>query len=84
MAPSFDTIADASYGISRPLYIYIKKAHIGVIPGLKEFVAEYVSDEALKRGGYLAERGMTPLSDSLLKKVQDTVTSGQTIGEPKA
>jgi phosphate transport system substrate-binding protein len=45
--PTFETIASGKYPVSRPLFIYVKKAHIGVIPGLKEFVDEYVSDKAL-------------------------------------
>jgi phosphate transport system substrate-binding protein len=81
---SFDTIADQSYDIARPLYIYIKKAHLGVIPGLDKFVEEYVSTEALGKGGYLPERGLTYLQPDALKKVQDSVKAGQTIGEPKA
>ncbi len=53
----FETIASGKYPASRPLFIYVKKAHIGVIPGIKEFVAEYVSDKALGQEGYLADKG---------------------------
>ena len=60
--PSFDTIADNSYGLSRPLFIYIKNAHRKVIPGMNEFVAEYTSDEAMGKDGYLHERGLVVLS----------------------
>lgn len=84
VTPTFDTIADGTYGISRPLYIYIKKAHLGVIPGLKEFVAAYMTDDALAQGGYLSKRGLTPLQKAKLKEVQDAVTGGKAIGEPKA
>jgi phosphate transport system substrate-binding protein len=70
--PNFDTIADGSYDISRPIFVYFKNAHIGVIPGLEEFVKEYVSDAALAPDGYLAERGLTTLSDEKRKEVQDT------------
>ena len=56
--PTFETIASGKYPASRPLFIYVKKAHIGVIPGLKEFVDEYVSDKALGEEGYLADRGL--------------------------
>ena len=44
--------------VSRPLFIYVKNAHRGVIPGLDEFVTEYVSEEAFGPGGYL--RGARP------------------------
>jgi phosphate transport system substrate-binding protein len=82
VAPTFDTIADASYSISRPLFIYIKNAHRDVIPGIKEFLAEYMSDEALAQGGYLSDRGLTPLSADKLKAVQDAVTSAKTMDAP--
>jgi phosphate transport system substrate-binding protein len=62
VVPSPETIADASYGVSRPLFFYVKNAHKGVIPGLEEFVTEYVSEEAFGDGGYLSERGLIPLS----------------------
>jgi phosphate transport system substrate-binding protein len=59
--PAPETIADGSYAVSRPLYIYVKNAHKGVIPGLDEFVTEYVSEESFGEGGYLAERGLISL-----------------------
>ena len=59
--PGLDTIADGSYGVSRPLFFYVKNAHRGVIPGLEEFVSEYVSEDSFGEGGYLSERGLIPL-----------------------
>ncbi len=47
VAPTFDNIASSRYPVSRPLFIYVKKAHLGVIPGLREFVAEYISDRSM-------------------------------------
>lgn len=64
-----ETIANGTYPVARPLFIYVKNAHRDVIPGMKEFLAEYVSDAALGPDGYLAERGLTPLSDELRTKV---------------
>jgi phosphate transport system substrate-binding protein len=64
VAPSFEAIAAGKYPASRALYIYVKKAHYGVIPGLKEFVAEYVSDKAIGEEGYLADKGLIPPSRS--------------------
>ena len=61
IAPSADTIADGSYPLARSLYIYVKKAHVGVTPGLKEFVTEFMSEAAAGRGGYLQDRGLVPL-----------------------
>ena len=59
--PNFDNIASGKYPVSRPLFVYVKKAHIGVVPGIKEFVAEYVSDKAMGDDGYLAKKGLIPL-----------------------
>ncbi len=73
-APSFATIADGSYPISRPLYFYVKKAHVGVIPGIKEFVAEFISDKAMGAEGYLAERGLIPLKSAELAKTRKDAT----------
>ena len=61
VAPSADTIADGSYPLARSLYIYVKKQHIGVIPGLQQFVQEFMSDGSAGRGGYLQDRGLVPL-----------------------
>ena len=59
--PSVDTIADGSYPLARSLYIYVKKAHVGVIPGLQLYVAELMSDASAGRGGYMQDRGLVPL-----------------------
>ena len=61
VAPSAAAIADGSYPLARSLYIYVKKQHIGVTPGLKEFVMEFMSDASAGRGGYLQDRGLVPL-----------------------
>jgi phosphate transport system substrate-binding protein len=82
VAPTFDTIADGSYGISRPLFIYVKNAHRDVIPGVKEFLAEYTSNDSLAKGGYLAERGLTPLSDAKVKEIQEAVKSSKNMAAP--
>jgi len=81
--PTFDTIADGTYGISRPLYFYIKNAHRGVIPGLEEFIAEYVSDESMSSDGYLNERGMVALSDDRRAAVQDAALNGTPMAAPQ-
>ena len=56
--PSFDNIADGKYAISRPLFFYIKNAHVGVIPGMQEYVEEFLSDSASGDDGYLGEKGL--------------------------
>jgi phosphate transport system substrate-binding protein len=59
--PTFDNIADGSYSISRPLYFYVKAQHANVIPGIREFLAEFTSEGAWGEYGYLTERGLIPL-----------------------
>ena len=73
--PTFETVASAKYVTSRPLFIYVKKAHIGTIPGIKEFMEEYVSDKALGSEGYLSDRGLVPLDKSALNKTKAGVKS---------
>jgi phosphate transport system substrate-binding protein len=68
--PNFDNIASGKYPVSRPLFIYVKKAHLGVIPGLREFVAEFVSDRSMGGEGYLADKGLIPLSPAEAGKVR--------------
>ena len=75
IAPSFETIASNKYPTARPLFIYVKKAHIGVIPGLKEFVVEYVSDKAIGEEGYLTDRGLIALEKSDLTRVRNDVNN---------
>lgn len=64
MAPTMENIADKSYGVSRPLYFYVKLAHVDVIPGIREFLEEYTSEDSWGPGGYLEERGMIPMPES--------------------
>jgi phosphate transport system substrate-binding protein len=61
--PAFEAIADGKYPVSRPLYVYVKKAHAGVIPGINEFLNEFTSEKAWGEDGYLADKGMIPMPD---------------------
>ncbi|MBW2501355.1 MAG: PstS family phosphate ABC transporter substrate-binding protein [Deltaproteobacteria bacterium] len=61
--PTFEDIADGSYPISRPLYFYVKKAHVGSIPGIAEYLAEFTSEKAWGEDGYLADKGMIPMPE---------------------
>ena len=61
VAPTFESISDASYPVSRSLFFYVKRAHVGVIPGMVEFVAEFTSERAWGPEGYLADKGLIPL-----------------------
>ena len=59
--PTFDAIANGAYPVSRPLYFYVKKAHVDVIPGVKAYLAEFSSEKAWGEDGYLSEKGMIPM-----------------------
>ena len=73
VVPSFDSISSGDYPVSRPLYFYIKGAHIGKIPGIQEYAVEFTSNKAMGEDGYLPERGLIPLGDNALKQVQSEV-----------
>ena len=59
--PTFEAIADGSYPVSRPLFIYVKKAHVGIIPGIQEFLNEFISERAWGEEGYLSDKGLIPM-----------------------
>ena len=63
VAPTFDAIAAGEYPVSRPLYFYVKKAHVDVIPGLRGFLREFTSERAWGEEGYLSDRGLIPMPD---------------------
>lgn len=63
--PTFESISDGTYPVSRPLYFYVKKAHIGVIPGIAEYLTEFTSEAAWGEEGYLADKGMIPLGEDI-------------------
>ena len=73
--PTFDNIADGQYGVSRSMYFYVKKAHVGVIPGIKEYVAEFTADRAWGPDGYLADKGLIPLPEDMRMKVGEQAQS---------
>ncbi|WP_420563211.1 PstS family phosphate ABC transporter substrate-binding protein [Thalassobaculum sp.] len=75
-APTFDAIADGSYPVSRSLFFYMKNAHVGVIPGMKEYVAEFTSEKAAGQEGYLTDKGLIPLPEADLEKYR---TAGENL-----
>ena len=64
VTPTYEAIADGSYPLSRSLYIYVKKANITLVPAIKDYVAEFVSDSATGKGGYLQSRGLIGLPEA--------------------
>src|SRR5690606_32476338 len=63
VAPTFETISDGSYPIARPLYFYVKAAHVPVIPGLSQFLLEFTNEDAAGEWGYLSDLGLVPLAE---------------------
>jgi phosphate transport system substrate-binding protein len=76
VAPNFENIASGKYPVSRPLFFYVKKAHLGVVPGLREFVTEFTSERAFGGDGYLADKGLIPMAAAEAVKVRSTVAAG--------
>ena len=66
---SLDSIQDYSYPVARPLFIYIKKEHIGTVPGLNKFMKMYVSKKTMGSKGYLIDRGLVPLDKATYKEM---------------
>jgi len=80
--PTFDAIADGTYPVSRPLFFYVKKAHVDMIPGIKEYLKEFTSEKAWGPDGYLSEKGLIPMPDDERKKVGDAVMGLKAIALP--
>jgi len=72
--PTFENISGGKYKGARPLFVYFKKAHFGVIPGLDKFLAEYVSEKALGADGYLTDKGLVALPKEEFEKSAKAAT----------
>jgi len=62
--PSFERIANGDYPISRSLFFYVKKEHVGKVPGIAEFVAAFTNEDAWGTDGYLVDKGLIPLPEA--------------------
>ncbi len=72
---TFENISSGKYSVSRSLFFYVKNAHVGVIPGIKEFVTEFVSEKAYGKDGYLGDKGLIPLPDADRAKTREASVS---------
>ncbi|MBV7393288.1 substrate-binding domain-containing protein [Mameliella sediminis] len=79
VSPSTETISTGEYPVSRPLFFYVKKAHIGVIPGLKEYASFFVADEIAGPNGPLSNYGL--VADPELAKTQQMIADEVVMGE---
>lgn len=77
--PTFDAIADGSYPVSRPLFFYVKKAHVGVIPGITEYLDEFSSEKSWGGDGYLSDKGMIPMPDAERRQYAGDIKTLKTI-----
>jgi phosphate transport system substrate-binding protein len=74
VAPDFDNITSGKYKGARRMYVYVKKAHVGVVPGIDKFAAEYVSTRAIGEDGYLAKKGLVTLPKAEADNMRKSVT----------
>ena len=73
--PDFEDIADGQYPVARSLYFYVKNTHIGVIPGIEEYVMEFTSEKAVGDEGYLTDKGLIPLPEDEGQQQRDNAKS---------
>ncbi|MBP1870981.1 Phosphate-binding protein PstS [Ensifer adhaerens] len=76
IVPSTETIASGEYPVSRPLYFYVKKAHLGVIPGLKEYVEFFLDDQMIGPESPLAEYGLVAAPDAEREEIRKAFAAG--------
>jgi phosphate transport system substrate-binding protein len=81
--PDFETIASGEYPVSRSLYFYVKKAHVGTIPGIEGYVAEFTSDKAWGDEGYLADKGLIPLPEDKRAEVAKSARGMKPMSKPE-
>lgn len=75
VGPTFETIANKSYPVSRPLFFYVKKAHIGVVPNIEGYLSEFTSEKAWGNDGYLTDKGMIPMPTEMRKTIAANVAA---------
>lgn len=77
--PEFEAIASGEYPVSRPLYFYIKNSHVGKVPGIMEYTAEFMSEDATGEEGYLVDRGLIPLSSDKHAQIEKSVNAQEAL-----
>ena len=70
--PTFENIAGGKYGVSRSLFFYVKHQHVAVVPGIKEFIAEFTNENTWGTEGYLVDKGLIPLSEATRKSISNS------------
>ncbi len=77
--PTFENIAAGDYGVSRSLYFYVKKEHVGSVPGIQEFVNAFTNEDAWGDEGYLADKGLIPLPAADREQVKNSARGLQSL-----
>jgi phosphate transport system substrate-binding protein len=77
--PTYGAIAGGKYKGARPLFVYVKRQHIGAVSGLDRFLAEYVSEKAIGKDGYLARKGLVALPKPELEAMRKAVLAAEPI-----
>ncbi len=77
--PAFDAISNGEYNMSRAMFFYVKKAHIGTIPGMEEYMAEFASEDAIGQEGYLLDRGLIPQTGAELEATMSAIKELKTL-----
>ncbi len=80
---TYEGIASGKYPGSRSLFIYVKKAHVGVIPGMKEFLGEYVASKTIGEEGYLVKKGLIAMPKEDIEKVAKTAAELTAMAAPE-
>ncbi|ATO56843.1 PstS family phosphate ABC transporter substrate-binding protein [Bartonella sp. 1-1C] len=75
--PTVETISDGTYLIARPLFFYVKKLHLNIVPGMQEYVDFFLSDQMIGLHSPLTEYGLVPLSERERQLQRDAFSSGK-------
>jgi phosphate transport system substrate-binding protein len=77
--PTLETVADGSYNLSRPVFVYVKTKHVEAVNGLEEFLYEFTSERSIGPDGYLLDKGLIPLDDRGRNRARDLAISLTTL-----
>ena len=79
MEPTLLTVSRQNYGLILPIFLYVKKAHVALVPGLKEYLAEFTSEKAVGTTGYFYDLGVVPMPLTDRQKMREDVKSLRTL-----
>ena len=77
-SPTFENIASGDYGVSRPLFFYVKNDHVDIIPGIREYLAAFTNNKAWGEEGYLTDKGLIPMPEAERKKYMNDANNLKT------